>query len=157
MRNVSPPPSVDELVDRCREIVETRALESVIIAGLDLLGILRGKIVAAERFVTDPQAPLRGSDLVFALDPRGEAVPRPPDFEGGWPIGDTTGHEDIDRAPDLATFRALPWNEGSGIVLGEWRKVDGSPVVEAPSHVLQRVLDSAADLGLTPQVAAELE
>jgi glutamine synthetase len=157
MRNLSPPPSVDELVDRCREIVEARALESVIIAGPDLHGILRGKMVAAERFVAHPQAPLAVSDLVFALDPRGEVVTRPSDFEGWWPSGDTTGHEDIALVPDLTTFRALPWNEGTGMVLGEYRKVDGSPVVEAPSHVLQRVLDRAADLGLTPQVAAELE
>ncbi len=157
MRDLSPPPSMDELVDRCREIVNSRALESVIIAGPDLHGILRGKSVAAERFAADPQAPLGVSDLVFALDPNGAVVPRPSGFEGWWPSGDTTGHEDITLVPNLETFRALPWNESTGIVIGEFRKVDGSPVVETPTYVLQRVLDRAAGLGLTPQVAAELE
>ena len=94
---------------------------------------------------------------MFALDPRGEVVARPSGFEGWWPSGDTTGHEDITLVPDLETFRALPWSEGIALVLGEYRKVDGTPVVEAPSHVLKRVLERAAGLGLTPQVAAELE
>jgi glutamine synthetase len=157
MRDLSPAPSTEELVGTCRELVDSRALEWVIIAGPDLNGILRGKSVAADRFAADPEAPLPVSDLVFALDPRGEVVTRPSGFEGWWPSGDTTGHEDILLVPDLQTFRALPWSEGTGIVLAEYRKVDGTPVVEAPTHVLGGVVERAAGLGLAPQMAAELE
>ena len=59
--------------------------------------------------------------------------------------------------PDLSTLRALPWTDGTGLVLGDFRHVDGSPVVASPRKVLQRVLERAADLGLAPQMAAELE
>jgi glutamine synthetase len=43
------------------------------------------------------------------------------------------------------------------MVLGEFRHVDGSPVAASPQAVLQRVLDRAAGLGLSPRMAAELE
>src|SRR5262245_45097820 len=97
-------------------------------------GILRGKRFSAERFAADPTAPLPVTDMVFALDPRGELVERPPDFEGWWPSPETTGHEDIALVPDLQTFRALPWNEETGIVIAEYQKIDGSPIIEAPTY-----------------------
>ena len=100
MRDLSPPPSTEELVDRCREIVGSRALETVIVAGPDLNGILRRKSLAADRFASDPEAPLPVSDLVFVLD-RAARSSAPKHFEGWWPSGDTTGHEDITLVPDL--------------------------------------------------------
>ena len=65
-------PSADELVGRCRDLVQERALETIIVAGADLSGVLRGKSVAADRFAEDPLAPVGLSDLALVLDVRGE-------------------------------------------------------------------------------------
>jgi len=137
--------------------METGGLEFVVVAGVDLNGILRGKQVAADRFAAAPEAPVALSDLMFVTDVRGEVVMRPKHFEGWWPSGATTGHEDMVIVPELTTLRAVPWSESTAIVLGDLRHVDGSSVRASPRAVLQRVLDRAAGLGLSPRMAAELE
>ena len=114
-------PSADELVGRCRDLIKGRELDTIIVAAADLSGVLRGKSVAADRFADDPLAPVGLSDLALVLDVRGEVIVRPKHFEGWWPSGETTGHEDVVIVPDLETLRALPWSEGTGIVLAEFR------------------------------------
>ena len=47
-----PAPDVNELVARCRALVEKHRLETVIVAGCDMNGILRGKRLAAQRFAS---------------------------------------------------------------------------------------------------------
>jgi glutamine synthetase len=150
-------PDVNELVARSRALVETNGLEFVIVAGADTNGVLRGKRIAADRFVADPTAAVPLSDLALVLDVRGEVVVRPKHFEGWWPSGETTGHADVLLVPDLSTLRPLPWTDRTGIVLADFRHVDGSPVSASPSAVLRRVLDRAGGLGLSPRMAAELE
>jgi glutamine synthetase len=152
-----PAPDVNESVARCRALVEEHRLETVIVAGCDVNGILRGKRLAAQRFATDPAAPVPLSDLVLVLDVRGELVVRPKQFEGWWPSGETTGHADVLLVPDLSSLRALPWADRTGIVLGEFHHVDGGSVSASPRAVLKRVLDRASGLGLSPRMAAELE
>lgn len=152
-----PTPDVNELVARCRALVETNGFETVIVAGSDTNGILRGKRIAAERFAADPTAGVPLSDLVLVLDVRGDVVVRPKHFEGWWPSGETTGHADVLLVPDLTTVRALPWADRTAIVLGDFHHVDGSPVSASARVVLGRVLERASGLGLSPRMAAELE
>jgi glutamine synthetase len=152
-----PTTNVDELVARCRALVETNDLETVIVAGSDTNGILRGKRVAAERFVADPTAAVPLSDLVLVLDVRGDLVVRPKHFQGWWPSGETTGHADVLLMPDLTTVRVLPWSDRTGIVLGDFHHVEGGSVSASARAVLGRVLERASSLGLSPRMAAELE
>jgi glutamine synthetase len=152
-----PAPDVNELVARCRALVETNGLDTVIVAGVDSNGILRGKRIAAERFVADPEAGVPLSDLVLVLDVRGELVARPKHFKGWWPSGETTGHADVLLAPDLSTIRAVPWADRTAIVLADFLDVDGGAVLASARAVLGRVLDRAFRLGLSPRMAAELE
>jgi glutamine synthetase len=149
--------SLGQLSAACREVIDARDLELVVVAGVDASGVLRGKRMAAEPFAADPAAAVPLSDLVLVLDVRGEVVTRPKHFDGWWPSGETTGHADVLLVPDLTTFRALPWSEGTAIVLGEFRNLDGTPVACSPQAVLQRVLARASELGLSPRMAAELE
>jgi glutamine synthetase len=152
-----PAPDLNELVERCRALVETKSVETVIVAGSDASGILRGKRIDAVRFAADPTAGVPLSDLVLVLDVRGDVVVRPKRFEGWWPSGETTGHADVLVVPDLTTVRVLPWADGTAIVLGDFHHVDGSPVSATARVVLGRVLDRATGLGLSPRMAAELE
>jgi len=152
-----PAPDINELVARSRALVETNALETVIVAGADSNGILRGKRIAAEKFVSDPEAAVPLSDLVLVLDVRGDVIVRPKHFQGWWPSGETTGHADVLLVPDLSTMRALPWADRTGIVLGDFFEVEGGSVLASARAVLGRVLDRALRLGLSPRMAAELE
>src|SRR5262245_46699752 len=152
-----PMPTGDEFVAGCRSLVETNDLDTVIVAGSDTNGILRGKRVAAERFVADPTAAVPLSDLVLVLDARGDVVVRPRHFQGWWPSGETTGHADVLLVPDLTTLRVLPWSDRTSIVLGDFHHVEGGLVAASARAVLGRVLERASSLGFSPRMAAELE
>jgi len=138
-------------------LVETYDLETLIVAGSDTNGVLRGKRIAAERFAADPTAAVPLSDLVLVLDVRGEVVVRPKHFQGWWPSGETTGHADVLLVPDLTTVRVLPWSNRTGIVFGDFHHVDGGSVAASARTVLGRVVERASSLGLSPRMAAELE
>ena len=150
-------PDANDLVASCRELIATRGLEEIVVAGADTNGILRGKRIPAERFADDPTAGVAAGDLVFALDARGEIVPRPADVEARWPSPETSGFADVVLVPDLTTLRALPWTDTTAIVVGDFRQVDGGEVAASPQAVLRRVVERATRLGLHPRMAAELE
>src|SRR4051812_7136729 len=144
-------------VAACRELVEANRLETIIVAGIDVNGVPRGKRLSAGHFLRDPAAAVPLSDLVLVLDVRGEVVTPPKGFQGWWPSGPSTGHADVLLMPDLATLRAVSWADATGIVLGDFHHVDGTPVAASPRSVLRRVLDRAAARGFSPRMAAELE
>src|SRR6266700_2181075 len=64
---------------------------------------------------------------------------------------------DIDMRPDFSTLRALPWQEGSALVICDFRHHDGSLVEEAPRTVLRRQLEGLAKKRLACNIASELE
>jgi glutamine synthetase len=126
-------------------------LESVSVCVPDHYGRLAGKRIAASR-------------LQAVLD-RGLAMPdfhliTGPDIQpsaGVAATGDHTGFPDDVLWPDMQTFRRLPWDPDSGIVLADARRRDGALIAEAPRAILQRQAGRLARHGLSAWVATELE
>ena len=67
------------------------------------------------------------------------------------------GFGDFEMKPDPATFRVLPWQPGSALVLCDFRHHDGSPVAEAPRSLLRGQVEAAAKKKFTCCIASELE
>ncbi|HAB14820.1 MAG TPA: glutamine synthetase, partial [Verrucomicrobiales bacterium] len=68
-----------------------------------------------------------------------------------------SGFGDFEMRPDLTTFRALPWQPGSALVICDFLKQDGALVAEAPRSVLQRQVARLKERGWTCACASELE
>ncbi|HEX8754102.1 MAG TPA: glutamine synthetase family protein [Solirubrobacterales bacterium] len=66
---------------------------------------------------------------------------------------------DVYAWPDPSSFQVLPWAEGPRVarMCCDLRMPDGSPFAGDSRQALCRVLDQAAELGLTLQVGCELE
>lgn len=64
---------------------------------------------------------------------------------------------DVIAHPDPRTFQLIPWRPLVGRMLCDVRLPDGAPFPGDSRHALARVLDQAADLGLTLQIGTELE
>jgi glutamine synthetase len=60
-------------------------------------------------------------------------------------------------APDVASLRAVPWQPGTAMLIGDVQWLDGTPVVESPRQILKRQVDRLAERGWTPMVGTELE
>jgi glutamine synthetase len=68
-----------------------------------------------------------------------------------------TGAPDVVLRPDPATFRMLPWSDGTGWMTGDMEFPAGGPVPYAPRTVLRSALDQAAAAGCEAVIGIEVE
>jgi glutamine synthetase len=126
-------------------------LESISICVPDHYGRLAGKRIAAGRLETV---------LAHGLDMPDFHLITGPDIQPSAGVAATGGHtgfpDDV-LWPDMQTFRRLPWDPASGIVLADARRRDGAVIPETPRAILQRQTERLARRGLSAWVATELE
>ena len=115
----------------------------------DIIGVDRGRDVLVNRFARTAGSGLAFCRSVYGTTPRGDVV----DIEGGL----SDGLPDIVAFPDLATMRPVPWEPGVAHCIADLYNPDGTPSEESPRHVLRRVCERFAELGLSPVVGPELE
>lgn len=141
------------LIARLRE----DGIDTVILAGADTHGIMRGKrlpIDQLERVLTHGMA-ICDVFWVMHID-ESDLVLRPEDHRGYFPT-EREGYPDIFGHADLTTARVVPWHERTSLLLCDWRRPDGRPVPIAPRTVLSNVVERARGMGLEPACALELE
>lgn len=115
----------------------------------DLIGTERGRdllVANLPRTVADGVAFCRS---VYGTSPMGDVI----EIEGGL----SAGLPDVVAFPDLATLHAVPWEDGVAHCIADVFNPDGTPAEESPRHVLQRVVERFAQLGMRPMVGPELE
>ena len=67
------------------------------------------------------------------------------------------GYGDMVLTPDLATLRAVPWQEGTVVCLADVAWPDGSDVVASPRQILRGQLARLAERGWSANAGTELE
>jgi glutamine synthetase len=126
-------------------------IEAVQILITDTNGVARGKSIAREELLPLYTQGRNVAGSILGLDTRGEDVE-----ESGlvWSAGDA----DKPCRPVPGTLTRAPWLERpSAQLLMTMYEADGRPAVADPRHVLARMVERFAALGLRPVVAAELE
>ncbi|WP_424983764.1 glutamine synthetase family protein [Labedaea rhizosphaerae] len=139
-------------LDALRELVDTGAVDTVLVAMTDMQGRLQGKRCAARYFLNEvvPHA-TEACNYLLAVDVEMNTV-------DGYEMSSwDRGYGDFVLRPDLATLRHLPWHEGTVLVLADLEWVQGGVVPPSPRQVLKRQLDRLADRGLAAYVGTELE
>jgi glutamine synthetase len=133
-------------------IIAERGIEVVKVGGADMDGVYRGKRILAEHFVDGCRG--RGfpqCDVIFGWDIAEQLI-------DGLAVGSAeTGYADILMAPDLATFRVVPWEPGVASVVCDYATEGGRPLGVSPRQVLRRVVERAESLGYRPRMAVEFE
>jgi glutamine synthetase len=139
-------------LDALRELVETGAVDTVLVALTDMQGRLQGKRCAAQYFLNEvvPHA-TEACNYLLAVDVEMNTV------EGYEMSSWERGYGDFVLRPDLATLRHLPWHEGTVLVLADVEWVQGGAVPVSPRQVLKRQLNRLAERGLAAFVGTELE
>ena len=150
------PGSTETHADAVSRRIEEHHIETVIAAGCDLNGVLRGKFVPGSRFGRRPETPIAFCDVIYLFDLAEDLIPAPAGAPDWWPRVET-GVGDLLAVPDLATFRIAPWLTDTAIVLCDHHRRDGTPLEVSPRHVLKRCIERAGTQGLVPKVAAEME
>ncbi len=125
--------------------------------GVDFLGIWRGKRLPAAHVVAAEQGHgVPFSDVFWANTVAEDLIEPPAGHVGTFPIK-TTGFPDHHLRLDAATYRAVPWLDGEGVVFGDWHAPDGTPWRLCPRTCLKSVLKQAADRGLLVKIGFEWE
>ena len=121
------------------------------IAFADIDGILRGKYISTEKFLSIIESGMGVCDVIFGWD-AADVVYDNVQFTG-W----HTGYPDTAAALDITTFRKIPWENDLPFFLGELSVKDGKPSGICPRQLLKKVLNDAEQEGYSPIFAQEFE
>lgn len=138
-------------LQQIKQEFERHKIDKVKVGGFDADGILRGKYVSLEKFLSAAEHGLGFCDVIFGWDSSDVLYDQP--AVTGW----HTGYPDAEAKIDLSTFRRLPWEEGTAFFLLDFSRADESPLSVAPRQLLQNVNEQAKSMGYSPRVSVEYE
>ena len=135
------------------EYVKNHPSGKVKIALADIDGILRGKYISAEKFlsVAGDDGLMGFCDVVFGWDAADVA------YDNSTYTGWHTGYPDATVRVDLATFRKIPWENDVPFFLAELVGDNGKPPYVCPRNLLKSVLADATADGFKPMFSLEYE
>lgn len=131
-----------------REIVEERGIEYVKVGVFDVDGILRGKYMSREKFLSALESGFGFCDVVLGWDSNDQLYDRA-EFTG-W----HTAYPDAPVRLLPETCREVPFEPNTLLFLGEFAE---RAETVCPRGVLRRVLKRAADAGYQVRAACEFE
>jgi glutamine synthetase len=131
-------------------------IDTVILAGTDTHGIMRGKRVPRhqlQRLLANGM-PMCDVFWVMHID-ESDLVARPANHAGYFPT-EKNGYPDILARPD-AIGRRVPWHPNTVLALVDFFGHDNKQLPIDPRGVLKRVVERTRGLGYEPYLALELE
>ena len=121
------------------------------IAFSDIDGILRGKYISSEKFLSVIENGMGFCDVIFGWD-AGDVV-----YDNVQYTGWHTGYPDCPATIDTNTFRKIPWENDVPFFLGELKDEKGDPSPVCPRQLLKKITAEANKQGYSPFFSQEFE
>src|SRR5579871_6364754 len=131
--------AIDDLLHE----LELAGTEKVKLAITDIDGVLRGKVIAFDKFKSIVEKGFGFCDVVFGWDAGDQA------YDNGAFTGWHTGYPDALAVVDVTTLRRIPWENGLPFFLADFRAKTGGPLPVCPRGLLKKIIDQAAEEGYT--------
>ena len=132
------------------EYVRKHPLAKVKLAVTDIDGVLRGKYISGEKFLSVAESNFGFCDVVFGWDCNDIA------YDNGKVTGWQSGYPDASAQLDLSTFRKIPWEDNVPFFLGDF--VDGSAQgLACPRQLLKKIKQQAEQQGYKAFFSQEFE
>ncbi|ODT47895.1 glutamine synthetase family protein [Devosia sp. 63-57] len=139
-------------LEKLREDVEAGRIDTVLVAFPDMQGRLIGKRFLAQFFLEGALEETHGCNYLLADDIDMEPVPGYEAANWG------KGYGDFVMKPDLSTLMQCTWLEGTALVIADLLDHhDHAPIPHAPRNVLKKQLARLEAMGLSANMASELE
>jgi glutamine synthetase len=132
------------------QYVKNHPSGKVKIAITDIDGVLRGKYISVEKFISLTNAETSFCDVIFGWDSGDTA------YDNANYTGWHTGYPDAAMRLDFSTFRKIPWENDIPFFLGELIQSKDSNAV-CPRSLLKKVLEDSAAAGFIPVFSQEFE
>jgi glutamine synthetase len=130
--------------------VKNHASGKVKIAITDIDGVLRGKYISVEKFLSVVDTGTSFCDVIFGWDSADAA------YDNGSYTGWHTGYPDAPSRLDLSSFRKIPWENDLPFFLGELIQKENEQTV-CPRQLLRKVLSDTVEAGFLPLFSQEFE
>jgi glutamine synthetase len=130
-----------------KEVIEKHKIRTVIVAGTDPAGGLRGKRLTVPYFYHAVEDGLFFASFILGTTTMDDVLPGLFD----------TGIPDLKGEIDLDSFRLAPWEADTAIVMMDWRATDGSPTPLCPRSLLKQQVELARTMGFDELASLELE
>ncbi len=139
--------SLDNLLQQLTE----QNTEKVKVAITDTDGILRGKMISFEKFVSIVEKGFGFCNVVFGWD-AGDVA-----YDNVQYTGWHSGYPDATAVIDINTFRQIPWENDMPFFLADFRDSKGKDLGVCPRSLLKRITQQSLDAGFTPYFSQEFE
>lgn len=121
------------------------------VAVTDLDGILRGKFMHVDKFLSSVESGFGFCNVVFGWDSQDQC------YDNVEYTGWHTGYPDAKVNLDLETFRSVPWDSNVPFFLGDFVDDTDRPLPICPRQLLKQIVAQAEVAGLFPVVGMEFE
>jgi glutamine synthetase len=133
------------------EYVRSHPAGKVKIAITDIDGILRGKYISVEKFISVLDTHSGFCDVIFGWD-AGDAA-----YDNATYTGWHTGYPDASFQLDLSTFRKIPWENDIPFFLGDLKEANDLSAYVCPRQLLKRVINDMEKSGYQAYFSQEFE
>ena len=124
--------------------------EKVKVAITDIDGVLRGKVISIEKFLSIAEKGFGFCDVVFGWD-AGDVA-----YDNAKITGWHTGYPDTTASVDVQTFRQVPWENGIPFFLADFSNAANIKNI-CPRTLLKKIRKQAEDAGYVPYFSQEFE
>ncbi|NUP07564.1 MAG: glutamine synthetase [Polyangiaceae bacterium] len=121
------------------------------VAITDIDGILRGKYLHKEKFLSAMSGGFGFCNVVFGWDAADVC------YDNVRYTGWHTGYPDALARVDTTTYRRVPWDGNVPFFLGDFQDEAGAPLPVCPRSLLKGVLEKARALGFSAKAGLEFE
>lgn len=114
------------------------------VAGIDVDGILRGKLISKKKFLSIAKEGFGFCSVIFGWDMHDQTYFRELKISNA-----ENGYHDIIAIPDLSSYRRIPWEDDVPFFLVSFFDPDtGKPVSACPRGLLKTALEKLQAKGL---------
>lgn len=139
--------TTEEIIQSVKENPHTK----IKLAVVDIDGILRGKYMHKDKFLSAMESGFGFCDVVFGWDANDLS------YENSKVTGWHTGYPDAEARIDPQTMRTIPWEDGVPFFLADFSNNEGEDFPSCPRSLLKRVASRAENMGYVPVFAQEFE
>ena len=133
------------------DYVKNHPSQKVKVAVTDIDGVLRGKYMSAEKFLSVADSNFGFCDVVFGWDANDLA------YDNAAYTGWHTGYPDAKARIDLGTFRKIPWENDVPFFLGDFVNDKDESLAICPRQLLKSVIAQADKQGFAAYTSQEFE
>ncbi|MBL7698580.1 MAG: glutamine synthetase [Chitinophagaceae bacterium] len=132
-------------------ILNEKGIGKVKLAVTDIDGILRGKVVSLEKFLSIAEKGFGFCTVIFGWDASDVA------YDNASFTGWHTGYPDATALIDLDTYRNVPWENDLPFFLADFGDANGNAHPTCPRTLLKTVVAQAERAGYEPYFSQEFE